>query len=160
MDINSVKEQIANAFLPVPFEGPVTSVDGEPFSDEIDDALSLYEQLRGRDWTSVEPSFVDFQYCGLPLLTDAAFVAFIPAWLARALDFPGADNIVREFVLYCLAGRVTDRNPDKLKLLSHEQRNALRSFLTVMSEIEPDESLRSEAATALQMINGLAIIPP
>jgi|GEM_PF-3551437 len=146
---------IDDAFPSIAYKGQVTSVDGEKFSEEIDEDLCLYQYLWGRDWRSVDLVFINSQESGLPLLTDNAFVAFVAAWLMRSIEFPHADNGIREHVIYTLAGGATGRGKERRLLLNTSQRFAVRTFLEFTKKIEPSTSIRSDADLALKSLDRL-----
>ena len=142
--IRQLKDELEAAFPDTPYTGEVTHADGEPFSEEIDDDLALFRYLSGRDWKSIEPSFVDFQYASLPLLTDAAFVAFLPAWLLRALDPQRTEAPVRAHLVFTLAAGLRKGGEDRLKLLNERQRNVVMIVLTHILGTEHGERVRSD----------------
>jgi len=144
-DIEQIAKEVEAAFPPRPYTGAVTPADGEPFSEEIDDDLALFQHLSGRDWKSIEPEFIDFQYGALGLLTDTAFVAFFPAWLLRSLN-PGynIEAPVREHLVYTLADCLEGRRKNRLNLLNEQQRNATIKALSHVAQIDDDEPLRAD----------------
>jgi hypothetical protein len=58
-----------------------------PASEHDFERSEIRDFLRGKDWRDVKPNDGQFDYGDvLPLLTDSAFVYYLPAWLLAALD--------------------------------------------------------------------------
>src|SRR5579859_5624382 len=97
--LSALREAIRHSFPAEPYMGKVTHSDGA-WTPELDDDQALYEALHGCRWTEVPSDIVRNQPDGFLLLTDEAFVAFLPAWLLRSLENPFGENEVRSFVIY------------------------------------------------------------
>jgi hypothetical protein len=98
MTIHDLEEQIRAAFPDQRFSGMVTH------GCTCEECTDLEASLRHQSWTTISDETIESNYVGLPLLSDEALVAFLPAWLTRALfDLQDSDYPVREFTLYHLA---------------------------------------------------------
>jgi hypothetical protein len=85
--------QIVEAFPAVLPQQPVTACG----CDECRDVRANLGRLR---WNEVLPLAIDNQFGSLPLLTDDAFQALLPAYLFRALCDVSEQNKVLEWTLY------------------------------------------------------------
>jgi hypothetical protein len=99
MTVHEVEELIRAAFPDEPFTGAVTS------RCTCEECTDLATSLRGQSWSTVSDGTMKVQFGGLPLLSDAAQVAFLPAWLMRSLsaDLDLSRRSIREWALYHLA---------------------------------------------------------
>jgi hypothetical protein len=86
-----------DAFPPQPFHGVVST------HDECDEGIALRRELTGKQWDEVPAEFVDQNSGSLPLLESDALVAFLPAWLLRAIEDFNPASLVLEFTLYFLS---------------------------------------------------------
>jgi hypothetical protein len=164
--ISALRESIRRLFPAEPYTGKVTRYDGEwaPEDDNkalLDDDQVLYEALNGRRWTEVPTQLLRNQPDGLPLLTDEAYVAFLPAWLMCSLENIHGQNEVRNFVVYNFAPRpemmpdMTEFTVDRLRVLNPEQRLAIRSLLAEFAKQEASSNIRNLASQAVALIDGL-----
>ncbi len=91
-------QQIHAAFPPKQFLGSVTP------GCTCDECTDLEMSMRGQSWTTISDDTMEIQYGSLSLLSEEALIAFVPAWLTRALsDLDETDQKFREWSLYKLA---------------------------------------------------------
>src|SRR5262249_41062267 len=81
MDARTLQQILHSAFPPFVLQDTIT-----PHQCEECDALR--SALEGRRWDEIDPALVDVNEGGLPLLSYEAYVAYLPAWLLRALGDP------------------------------------------------------------------------
>lgn len=142
-----LERQIRDAFPDEAFCEPVTNC-------KCEECSSMSKELRYKKWGDVPPAFLDFT-CSPTLLTAAAFQAFLPAYMLRAInDFAGDSNVL-EFTVYSLSPALSDedtfeQNSPKLMeraaLMTAEQIHSVRSFLWFASQ---DDGLKRFAEAAL-----------
>ncbi len=94
MAAQELRYQIREAFPATQFIGPITSCDCE-------ECTHIREELRHKRWDEIPTTFLDFT-CSPTLLTPEAFIAFLPAYLLRALDDLDRHSVVVEFTVYSL----------------------------------------------------------
>jgi hypothetical protein len=145
--IATLRESILLAFPAESYTGQVTPHDGES-AEELDDDEELYNTLRGQRWIDVPKQLLERQPDGFVLLTDAAFVTFIAAWLMRALEDVDNKNEVRNFVVYSFCN-----NLRQYRLLNKEQRNVLRSLLEEFSKRGSSAYVKRLASDAVALID-------
>ena len=131
-----VWEQIASAFPATLPEQPITICD----CDECQEVRANLGHLR---WNDALPHAADKTFGSLPLLTDDAFQALLPAFLHRALEDVNPENKFLEWTLYALCGaydedEVTTEATDaerrtRIALFTKPQREAVRAFLTLVT---------------------------
>ena len=80
-----VWEQIASVFPPILPSQPITTCDCE-------ECLDVRGNLGHLPWKDILPPAVEKHFGSLPLLTDDAFQALLPAFLFRALDDISPEN--------------------------------------------------------------------
>jgi hypothetical protein len=133
-DEANLRVLIGNAFLTEPYNGPVTPVDGSEWTEELDDAIELWQSLSGKSWTEVPDEFVDRHYGSLVLLTPTAFAAFLPAWLSRSL----LNSNVREFTVYAFAPNsnraLKEHWNARMRCLLPQHVDCVRIFLSSVEE--------------------------
>ncbi len=160
-------ESIRHAFSSEPYTGRITPYDGKWASElnendaDLDDDRALYEGLKGRRWTEVPSKLVYDLPDGLPLLTDQAFVAFLPVWLVCSLENIDEENEVRNFVVYNFSPR-PEMVPDmtwftlnRVKVLNQEQRETLRVLLMEFTERGTSPFVKALAVKAIALIDDL-----
>jgi hypothetical protein len=163
----ALRELILHSFPDETYTGKVTPNDGAwlpELTEEnaiLDDDKFLYEALKGRKRTEVPTSFIYGQPDGLALLTDEAFVSFLPAWLLCSLENIDGQNEVRNFVVYTFSPR-HDLIPDmtwfktnRIRILNPQQRLSVRSLLAEFVEREASSYLRKHASHAIALIDNL-----
>jgi len=165
--ISRLRESIRRAFPAEPYVGKVTEYDDELSSELredqaiLDEDQYLFRALKGAKWTEVPKQLLENLPDGYELLSDEAFVAFLPAWLARALDDMDSENDVRNFVVYAFSPKTdmvpdtTDRILGRLRLLSSEQRSVVRSLLVEFCERGTAPFVRALAVKAVALIDKL-----
>jgi hypothetical protein len=142
-----LRADLIRAFPDTAFAGPVTDADGLR-DEDLDEPQALYDALHGRKWSEVERSVLVNFPDGFLLLTDPAFVAFLPAWLSAAID----NQKVRHSVIYSFSPDVHKAskkwNPGIRKLRS-VQTTAFLRFLQYCLKVESSESIRKEIRSAI-----------
>jgi hypothetical protein len=158
--IAALQEAIRHSFPARIFEGQVTPVDGAWIS-ELDDEPALYKALKGRRWTEIPRQLIYDQPDGFELLTDQAFVTFLPAWLFCSLENIDDENEVRNFIVYAFSPRETnvsnvrDFQINRVKMLSTQQRLTLRSLLAEFAERGTAPFVKALAARDVAFIDSL-----
>jgi hypothetical protein len=156
--ISRLRESIRRAFPAETYVGNVTQYDDELSSELredqaiLDEEQDLFRALKGRKWTEVPKELLENLPSGYGLLSGEAFVAFLPAWLSRALDDMDVENEVRNFLVY---GFDTMTILGQLRLLSPEQRSVVRSLLVEFCERGTAPFVRALAVKALALIDKL-----
>lgn len=154
----TLKRTIEQVFPAEAYAGAITPVDGQ-LEPELDEELALFRALSGKSWTQVPPSVIDENPGGHILLTEQAFVAFLPAWLVRSLDDVEGDNETRDRLIYSLGPSRPESGNDhmrlRLKALSIDQRAALRSAIELFSTAEKNDFTRAQAGLALRFIDSV-----
>jgi hypothetical protein len=154
--ISRLRESIRRAFPAETYVGNVTQYDDELSSELredqaiLDEEQDLFRALKGRKWTEVPKELFENLPSGYGLLSGEAFVAFLPAWLSRALDDMDGENEVRNFLVYAF----TDTT-GQLRLLSPEQRSVVRSLLVEFCERGTAPFVRALAVKAVALIDKL-----
>src|SRR5438445_124700 len=95
MNAQQLTQDIRSAFDPVVSTGPITSCN-------CDECLAIQRELENKRWDEVPNEFVDFTLSPT-LLSPRAFVAFLPAYLLRALNDLSRRGRVLEFTISCLS---------------------------------------------------------
>ena len=81
VDASEIEARMHLVFPPRIVRGPIATHD-------CDECEALRKQLGGATWEVVPVEFVDSNYDALPLLTQEAYAAFLPAWLRQAVRNP------------------------------------------------------------------------
>ncbi|HEX4227211.1 MAG TPA: DUF6714 family protein [Bryobacteraceae bacterium] len=158
---SELRKQIAKAFPAEPFLGDITPDDGHKWCEELDDALDLAVNLKGKTWSAVPQDFVDRHAGDLPLLSPRAFAAFLPAWLDGALVDTHNESDVRDHVVFVFAPFQNDQpwskafRRSRLLCLDADQIRVIRGFLTFISNTDPSSFLRACALDALTELTEL-----
>jgi hypothetical protein len=98
MTAQQLLQQIRAEFPPERFVGSVTS------GCTCDECMELAKRLRHQSWDTVGDDTMEAQFGSLPLLSQDALLAFLPAWLTRSLRDLGAnEQKFPEWTLYSLA---------------------------------------------------------
>jgi hypothetical protein len=87
-----VRSQIRGAFPDVVYPGPITPADGAT-GEDYDEPQELYRALHGRVWSEIPESFIRVNASGLVLLTDEAFVVYLPESGESGARFDLADDL-------------------------------------------------------------------
>ena len=80
---------------------PERPVSGVIAPHDCDECNALRKQLEGSTWSSLPSAFISANEGALPLLSQEAYVAFLPAWLRQAVQEP--DGEVASMLLVNLA---------------------------------------------------------
>jgi hypothetical protein len=153
---SALRESIRRSFPAGRYTGKVTPHDGEyDPNDEataiLDDDQFLCDALNGQRWTEIPTDFLHTQPDGYALLTDDAFVAFLPAWLMSSLEGMNAENEIRDFVVYsfCDSSR-------QFRVLNSAQRLTVRSILEEFTRRGTSEFVKKLAVKAVSLIDAPA----
>jgi hypothetical protein len=149
-DADILRIKMREAFADARYTGPITGVDGQP--DEIyDEEQALYGNLLGKKWSEVPASFIEHYPDSVVLLTDEAFLVFLPAWLMCAID---TEN-VRELMVYTFSkesNESSDLIERRLRQLAPPQREALKEFLAYCLAVDSSKFIKQRAQTALDYV--------
>jgi hypothetical protein len=154
-----LRRAIQQAFPEHTYVGKITRYDDKLDDPELDEEKYLYEGLKGRQWTDIPRQVLDSRPDGYVLLTDEAFQNFLAAWLMRSLEDIDGENEVREFVVYAFSPKhdmvpdTTDFILHRLRALSPEQREVLRSLLMEFAQQDPSAFQRKLASDAVALID-------
>jgi hypothetical protein len=149
-----VWEQIATAFPANLPAQPVTACE----CDECQDVRANLGQLR---WVDVLPPAADKTFGSLPLLTDDAFQALLPAFLFRALEDINPENKFLEWTLSALCGANEDDEVTeaidadrrgRIARFTEPQREAVRAFLSLVASVPSLRFHHNTVAHALSAI--------
>jgi hypothetical protein len=145
---DALRDSIRSAFPAEKYSGQVTPADGA-FTPELDDDEALFKASSGRHWTDLDQCFLHAQPDGFELLTDAAYRAFLAAWLMYSLENMNSENEVRNFVLYAFS--ITAQ---RLRALNQDQRQTVRSLLAYFKQRESNRFLRNCAEEGIAILTG------
>ncbi len=151
--IASLLATLRGAFPDDIFAGPVTA-DVGPEDEDREEELTLGSELAGKKWSEVPAALVKVYPDGMALLTDQAFAAFLPAWLAVALG----DGEVREMLAYHFSPAVhgpSERSDRRIRQLTPSQREALIAFFAHCADVEHSKFVKAHAQHALRYVMGL-----
>ncbi len=131
-----VWEQIDAAFPLVLPSQPITSCDCE-------ECLDVRANLGNLRWKDVLPPAIEKHFGSLPLLTDGAFQALLPAFLFHALGDINRENKFLEWTLYALCGAYeeneeTTESADanlrrRIARFTDQEREAVRAFMVLVT---------------------------
>jgi hypothetical protein len=134
--IEDFRQRLVRAFPPRPFYGRVST------HDECDEGIALLKELPGKCWDEIRTAFVDSNSGSLPLLDASALVAFLPAWLLRAMETVRDESVLAEFTMYFLCPGSEDEGWDenglaeRVSLFDASQRSLVGDFLRSIVEKE------------------------
>jgi hypothetical protein len=117
-----VARKLQDAFPYEPFQGEVAAHDCE-------ECLMLRAELTGKSWEELSSDFLRENDDCLPLLTPAAYHAFLPAWLNFGLSNPEGGPAVMALI------NMSSTTPSEL--FSTEQRCALVQAADFIHEADP-----------------------
>src|SRR5579884_520209 len=124
MTPEQLKTQIRLAFVPREYFGPITACSCE-------ECTAIREKLRHQCWDHIPAEFIDFT--GSPtLLEPAAFAAFVPAYMVRALD-SGQASVVLEFTVYSLCPSYRDDDNEQADIEDQHRMPSLRQRAQAMN---------------------------
>jgi len=147
--LEQLREQIRQAFPATRYYGTVTTCD-------CDECSEIREGLNRKQWDEVPQEFL--ASTGNPtLLTPEAFVAFLPAYLLRALDDLSPHGAVSGLTVYSLTPSREEwqvrRVFERIRLMTGAQVQAVRAFLKFAQENSGDpEWNRRDFARAFEKI--------
>ncbi len=143
--VTALRELIRETFADRRYEGQITPCDGQ--WDELDDGRPLYEALNGKKWTEVPTTLLYGLPDGYVLLTDAAFAAFIAAWLIVSLEDINGKNSVREFLSYTFS-----HTSQQYRILDRPQRETIRFLVNEFAHSETSDFIRRHAVEAAELL--------
>ena len=159
-------DSIRRSFPVVRYTGDVTQFDArlddpdfydvKPDPDLADfwDEKELRDAFKGRGWTEVPRNLLFRHPDGYVLLTDQAFVAFLPAWLMCSLEGMDEENEVRNFLAYAFSNTLR-----QFQILNPEQRVTVRSILAEFVERGTGSSVRNLLTKTIVFIDDLDCHP-
>jgi len=106
------------------------------------------------EWTEVPRNLLFRHPDGYVLLTDQAFVAFLPAWLMCSLEGMDEENEVRNFLAYAFSNTLR-----QFQILNPEQRVTVRSILAEFVERGTGSSVRNLLTKTIVFIDDLDCHP-
>ena len=136
MNFEEFKQDLIRAFPPGPFYGLVST------HDECDDGIDLRRMLPGKRWDEVPADFIDFNSAPLPLMEHRALVAFLPAWLLRAMERLVEGSVLSEYTMYFFCpgsedeGWEEERIAQLIRLFDAPQRVVISDYLRAIAERE------------------------
>ena len=157
--IVSLRESIRQAFPIVAYSGKITNRDLELDDPSLDEEKDLHDALKGKRWSDIPRELLLSLPDGYVLLSDAAFVSFLPAWLLYALENIDGENEVRNFVVYAFSPKhdmvpdTTNQILDRLRLLNPEQRSTVRSLLEEFTKRGTSPFVKTLALKAVTLID-------
>jgi len=101
-DVEDYRRRLLAAFPPRPFHGLVST------HDECDDGIHLRTELAGKRWDELSPEVIFHGSIALCLMEPPALVAFLAAWLYRAMAVFDPKSVGLEFTVYFLCPGETD----------------------------------------------------
>jgi hypothetical protein len=155
-------DSIRRSFPAMRYTGDVTQYDAklddsdfydikpDPDVPDFWDEKELRDAFKGRCWTDVSPELLYRHPDGYVLLTDQAFVAFLPAWLTCSLEDMDEENEVRNFLAYTFSNTLR-----QFRLLNLEQRLIVRSILAEFSQRGTGSFVRDLLAKTIVFIDSL-----
>jgi hypothetical protein len=127
---------IREAFDAVPVPGTIRDI----APHECLECDELATALLNRPYHELQANVVDHFYESLPLQSPQALHHYLPAWLLRALENPGAD--VMEFTIYHLSPSpksMTESKEyfeDRFSVFDRKQREAIADFFLDVEEYQ------------------------
>jgi len=150
--VETLRVRIRSVFPDVVFLGQITPADKET-GEDFDDERTLHAALHGKRWSEIPASFLSPSSYSIPLLTEEAFEAFLPAWLSRALD----DGEVRRAVVYAFSPKQREGSQSfmdcRIRRLSGPQRDAIRELMAHFIAVETSKFVQEHARRALEYIS-------
>jgi hypothetical protein len=155
---DTMRKMLYSSFPPAVYLGEITSLDNDPFPQEIfegnniyDEEEELYDNLKGKQWTDISDDVIARNEQGYLFLTDEAYAAFLPAWLLRSLDNLGDENRIREYLIYSFGPKAGGYSyPWGIANLNKQQRRTLRLFLENFLVYEASSFIREGSENLLQ----------
>jgi hypothetical protein len=159
-------DSIRRSFPAMRYTGDVTQYDAKLDDSDFYDIKSdsdvpdfwdekeLRDAFKGRCWTDVSPELLYRHPDGYVLLTDQAFVAFLPAWLMCSLEGMDEENEVRNFLAYAFGNTLR-----QFQVLNPEQRVTVRSILAEFIERGTGSFVSNLLTQTVVFIDGLGRQP-
>ena len=144
----ALREAIRCSFPDEPYIGKVTPNDDQLDDPELDEDKDLRDALNGRRWTEVPAKLLHDLPDGYVLLTDEAFVAFLPAWLMRSLEHMDEENEVRNFIVYSFSHTMR-----QFRVLNPGQQRTVRSILAEFTQRGTCASVGKRATEAVALVD-------
>ena len=149
---------ILESFQSYIFHGQVMAAAHLPGEYEIEED-DLGVLLKGKEWRTIDVAYLDANEDDYLLMSAPAVVAFLGAWLWRAVDNWGSR---RNQILYFLVSSLRyfgGKPPDKgglwatqFRLLSQEQRSTILHLLECAADIESSSERKEEILGALKNV--------
>ncbi len=137
---------------------PGEIVDSSPNRISAEPELQeIMSELQGKHWKQVKTPFVADHFDALPLLTEAAFRFYLPAYILASLNmFNSRENPLFPFVVYALNPVSKEGNLEQslCKVFNNfkpKQTEAIVAFLEFAAYGVPDPFKVSAASIALDM---------
>ena len=136
--VSDILKRIRSAFPPGPIDGPVATHDCE-------ECNALNQAFANKQWDEPDPSFIDENDANLPLISDAAYLKVLPAWLARAISNP--DGPVGEMLLVNLSSepRTQGASPSQVACIIEVAR-----YIAASSLFGTDEPMNTAMLAEIQ----------
>jgi hypothetical protein len=125
---------------------PIEDSDGDPY----DDSRFLIAALRGITWPQIPKEFLILNPDGYLLMSEEAFVAFLPAWLIQSLEEAQNENKVREFLAYSF-----NNGFHLTSNLNRQQWSVVHALLQHFAKHDPSSFIRTKAAEAISRMSRL-----
>jgi hypothetical protein len=142
----TTREMIEKAFEDVPHPGD------NIITHDCPECLDLWDFLHEKSWRDLKfPELHNF-HTSLPLLTDEAFLFFLPGYMLAALEnWDQADGIPYSIITiggyHDDAWNVKDEARENRKMFTAKQREAIAAWLTELRDSGPEEWRGDEAVT-------------
>lgn len=135
--VNELRQLIAQSFPEKPIPKPGNLIKNMRGGKEPE-IVEIQRALAGRSWR-VAPASIFKKYNVLPLLTDTAYLYFIPAQMFCALDFLWKADLHLERCIYNLSpydsnGRVISYMLERCRSLSEKQTYAVTAFFCFLRQ--------------------------
>ncbi len=148
---SEIAASIRHAFQDVPYPGDDNLV--AMGREAIGELASIAARLKGKQWSDLDTGEIIWHQASLSMLLPAALHYYLPAFLIASLE-PDKVGFVFDALLWTLSpspfgGEVTERFNDLVKLLSDEQRNAIRLFFDYARDTFPQDFTGDDPETTL-----------
>ena len=156
--IEPLRQMILRSFPPSLYYGTVVAGGDEgPWNTATHDDEDLFRMLNHNRWTDIPAAFIDRHLGDFVLLTEPAFVAFIPAWLIFSLEnnLKGAEFVVYTFAPPLGTTQIRPLSIEMFRALTPQQRRTLHAFLQVTAAHDRSHAVREQALAAADAIDKL-----
>jgi hypothetical protein len=120
-------------------------VEGVIAPHDCDECYALRAQLTGRVWDSIPAAFLDSNDGALPLLSQDAYVAFLPAWLMRAVRDPSGPLASMMLVNLRMEPNTSGFTPEQSSVIVDVAR-----FIVAENGYPPDDPVNVESLAAVE----------